>query len=38
MTDRKAVVPEGTEAVYEKIRYAPAVKHCTLRKRGGHKG
>lgn len=26
MTDREAVIPEGMEAVYEKIRYAPAVK------------
>ncbi|MBN3802822.1 RidA family protein [Paraburkholderia sp. Ac-20336] len=26
MNDRKAIVPEGMEAVYEKIRYAPAVK------------
>ena len=26
MTDRTAVIPEGMEAVYEKIRYSPAVK------------
>ena len=26
MTDRKAIVPDGMQAVYEKIRYAPAVK------------
>ncbi|REG49117.1 enamine deaminase RidA (YjgF/YER057c/UK114 family) [Paraburkholderia sp. BL6669N2] len=26
MSDRKAIVPAGMEAVYEKIRYAPAVK------------
>ena len=26
MTDRMAVIPEGMEAVYEKIRYSPAVK------------
>ena len=26
MNDRKAIIPEGMEAVYEKIRYAPAVK------------
>jgi enamine deaminase RidA (YjgF/YER057c/UK114 family) len=26
MTDRQAVIPEGMEAVYEKIRYSPAVK------------
>ena len=26
MNERKAIVPAGMEAVYEKIRYAPAVK------------
>lgn len=26
MSERKAIVPAGMEAVYEKIRYAPAVK------------
>ena len=26
MSERKAVIPTGMEAVYEKIRYAPAVK------------
>jgi enamine deaminase RidA (YjgF/YER057c/UK114 family) len=26
MTDRTAVIPAGMEAVYEKIRYSPAVK------------
>ncbi|AUT76062.1 hypothetical protein C2L64_48510 [Paraburkholderia hospita] len=26
MNERKAIVPEGMEAVYEKIRYAPALK------------
>ena len=26
MNERKAIVPTGMEAVYEKIRYAPAVK------------
>ena len=26
MSDRKAVIPDGMEAVYEKIRYSPAVK------------
>lgn len=26
MNERKAIVPKGMEAVYEKIRYAPAVK------------
>ncbi|SAK49721.1 endoribonuclease L-PSP [Caballeronia arationis] len=26
MIERKAIVPPGMEAVYEKIRYAPAVK------------
>ena len=26
MTERKAIVPAGMEAVYEKIKYAPAVK------------
>jgi enamine deaminase RidA (YjgF/YER057c/UK114 family) len=26
MTDRMAVIPEGMEAVYEKIRYSPGVK------------
>ncbi|HTR11586.1 MAG TPA: RidA family protein [Paraburkholderia sp.] len=26
MTEREAIIPEGMEAVYEKIRYAPAVK------------
>jgi len=26
MNDRKAIIPEGMEAVYEKIHYAPAVK------------
>ncbi|WOD20116.1 hypothetical protein RW095_28375 [Paraburkholderia kirstenboschensis] len=26
MKERKAVVPAGMEAVYERIRYAPAVK------------
>ncbi|MFM0061067.1 RidA family protein [Paraburkholderia phytofirmans] len=26
MSERKAIVPVGMEAVYEKIRYAPAVK------------
>ncbi|WP_322047311.1 RidA family protein [Paraburkholderia sp. J67] len=26
MTDRKAIIPAGMEAVYDKIRYAPAVK------------
>ncbi|HKR43040.1 MAG TPA: RidA family protein [Paraburkholderia sp.] len=26
MSERKAIVPDGMEAVYEKIRYAPALK------------
>ncbi|CAN0619936.1 RutC family protein YjgH [Burkholderia multivorans] len=26
MSDRKAVIPDGMEAVYEKIRYSPAVR------------
>ncbi|KXU83611.1 hypothetical protein CR51_42405 [Caballeronia megalochromosomata] len=26
MSERKAIVPAGMEAVYEKIRYAPAIK------------
>jgi enamine deaminase RidA (YjgF/YER057c/UK114 family) len=26
MTDREAIIPAGMEAVYEKIRYAPAIK------------
>ncbi|ASW03436.1 RidA family protein [Paraburkholderia aromaticivorans] len=26
MTERKAIIPAGMEAVYEKIRYAPAIK------------
>ncbi|PXW23099.1 RidA family protein [Paraburkholderia caballeronis] len=26
MTDRKAIIPDGMEAVYEKVRYAPALK------------
>ena len=25
MSERKAIVPAGMEAVYEKIRYAPAI-------------